>query len=384
MEDGSRTKSVKVTLLAWSRESGGAERQFVNLACGLRRRGHDVLVVVFFPNRYVESALRAADTPYRVLGVRGRWDAYRYFVRFLAEVLNRDQEIVYAFLQAPNLLTVPVKLLHRKTSVVWGIRTSDLRTRSSTLSGLVTWLERRLSPVADLVIANSFHGRDDAIALGFDRTAVTVIHNGIDTEAFRPDPDAGAKLRAEWGIAAGERIVGLVGRFETKKDHDTFLRAAAFAAREHAELRFVCVGERPASARPDLEAQARILGLADRVIWAGFRQDMPAVYGALDVATLTSSFGEGFPNVVAEAMACGLPCVVTDVGDAALIVGDLGWVVQPRSPRALADAWSAALAQERNSGIRDRRRRRIEENYSLERMIDRTEQSLAALIGRQP
>jgi glycosyltransferase involved in cell wall biosynthesis len=110
---------------------------------------------------------------------------------------------------------------------------------------------------------------------------------------------------------------------------------------------------------------------------------MPAVYGALDVATLTSSFGEGFPNVVAEAMACGLPCVVTNVGDAALILGDLGWVVPPRSPSALAKAWSAALAQERRPEIRRRRRRRIEENYSLERMIDETEQSLAGLLERQ-
>jgi glycosyltransferase involved in cell wall biosynthesis len=383
VEGRRRTKPVKVTLLAWSREWGGAERQLVNLACGLRRRGHDVLVVVFFPNRYVESALRETDTPYRVVGVRGRWDAYRYLVHFLAAVLNRDHEVVYAFLQVPNLLTVPVKLLHRETRVVWGIRTSDFRTRSNTLSGLATWLESRLSLVADLVVANSFHGRDDAIALGFDRTAITVIHNGIDTEAFRPDPDAGAKIRSEWGIAAGERIVGLVGRFETKKDHGTFLRAAAIAALEHADLRFVCVGDRPAAARRGLEAQARMLGLADRIIWAGFRQDMPAVYGALDVATLTSSFGEGFPNVVAEAMACGLPCVVTNVGDAALILGDLGWVVPPRSPSALAKAWSAALAQERRPEIRRRRRRRIEENYSLERMIDETEQSLAGLLERQ-
>ena len=374
---------MKVTLLAWSREYGGAERQLVNLARGLRRRGHDVLVFVFFPNVYVESALREADTAYRVLGVRGRWDAYRYVVRFLAEVLNRDQEVVYAFLQVPNLLTALVKLFDRKTRVVWGIRTSDLHARSDTLSGVATWLESRLSPVADLVVANSFRGRDDAIAIGFDRAAIRVIHNGIDTEAFRPDPDAGAKIRTEWGVAADEKLVGLVGRFETKKDYGTFLRAAALAALAQADLRFVCVGGRSAASRGSLLAEARRLGLADRVIWVDFRQDMPAVYGALDVATLTSSRGEGFPNIVAEAMACGLPCVVTNVGDAALIVGDLGWIVPPRNPRALADAWIAALAQERHPEIPARRRRRIEENYNLDLMIDRTEQSLAALLERQ-
>jgi glycosyltransferase involved in cell wall biosynthesis len=371
---------VKITLLAWSRELGGAERQIVNLASGLRRRGHDVLVVVFFPNRHVEAALRDTDTPYRVLGVRGRWDAPRFLVGFLGEARKRDDDVVYAFLQAPNLLTVPLRLFRRKSKLVWGIRTSDLRVSTSAVSGLATWLESRLSRVAALVVANSFRGRDDAIELGFDRANLTVIHNGIDTEEFRPATDAGAKLRAEWGIAAGEKVVGLVARYEAKKDHGAFLRAAAIAARQQAALRFVCVGDAPAADRPDLEALARSLGLEDRIVWAGFRHDLSAVYGALDVATLTSSYGEGFPNVVAEAMACGVPCVATDVGDAAFILGGLGWVVPPRDPRALADAWMAALAQEPASDLRTRRRRRIEESFNLDGMIDRTERALLALL----
>lgn len=373
---------MKISLLAWSRELGGAERQIVNLASGLRRRGHDVLVVVFFPNRHVESALRDTDTPYRVLGVRGRWDAPRFLVRFVAEARKRDDDVVYAFLQAPNLLTVPLKLFRRKSKLVWGIRTSDLRTRTSAVSGLATWLESRLSRVAALGIANSFRGRDDAIELGFDRAKLTVIHNGIDTEEFRPATDAGAKLRAEWGIAAADKVVGLVARYEAKKDHRTFLHAAAIAAREQAALRFVCVGDWPAADRPGLEALARRLGLDDRIVWAGFRRDLSAVYSALDVATLTSSYGEGFPNVVAEATACGVPCVATDVGDAAFNLGDLGRVVPPRNPRALADAWIAALAQEPAPGMRSPRRRRIEENFNLDVMIDRTEQALLALLER--
>jgi len=177
-------------------------------------------------------------------------------------------------------------------------------------------------------------------------------------------------------------VIGLVGRFDAKKDHGTFLHAAAIAARERDALRFVCVGDGPAADRRGLEALAQGLGLGDRVVWVGFRRDMSAVYGALDVATLTSSFGEGFPNVVAEAMACGVPCVATDVGDAAFILGDLGRVVPPRNPRALADRWMAALARESTAGIRSQGRRRIEENFGLELMIDRTEHALAALLER--
>jgi glycosyltransferase involved in cell wall biosynthesis len=372
---------MNVTLLAWSRESGGAERQLVNLAGGLSRCGHNVQVVVFFPNPYVEAALQEAGVSYGVLGVRGRWDAGRYIVRLMRQLSGSRPDVMYAYLQAPNLLSLPLKLLHRKTKLVWGIRMSDLSSSANALGAFATWVEGRLSPVASLVIANSFRGREDAIALGFDPDATVVIQNGIDTGTFRPDPDGGTRIRAAWGIAAGEPVIGLVGRLEAMKDHGTFLRATAIASARRPDLRFVCVGDGAQLARNRLEAQAHTLGVADRLIWMGFCRDMPAVYSALDVATLSSAFGEGFPNAVAEAMACGLPCVATDVGDTARILGDLGRVVPPENPEALASGWLEALEQDGDPELRSRRRRRIEDEYGLERMIDRTEQALLALLG---
>lgn len=372
---------MNVTLLAWSREWGGAERQLANLAGGLTRFGHDVRVVVFFPNPHVEAALREAGAWYSVLGVRGRWDAGRYVVRLLAEMSKARHDVVYAQLQAPNLLTVPLKLLHRKAKVVWGIRTSDLAASAGPLGALATWVESRLSPAASLVIANSTRGREDAIALGYDRDAVLVIHNGIDTATFRPDPEGRSRVRARWGITPGERVIGLVGRLDAMKDHGTFLRASAIAAASRPDLRFVCVGDGPRVARIRLEALARSLGVSDRLVWAGLRRDMPAVYTALDVATLSSAFGEGFPNAVAEAMACGLPCVATDVGDTSTIVGELGWVVPPRNPDALAAGWLEALDEESDSELRARRRQRIEDNFGLDQMISRTDEALVGLLG---
>jgi len=371
---------MKVTLLAWSRESGGAERQFVNLARGLKRRGHDVLVIVFFANRYVETPLREAGVPCRVLNVRGRWDIGRYFFRFLAVMLKNDHQVVYSFLQAPNLLTIPFKLLRRNAKIVWGIRNSDLGIRSSVLGGFATWLETRLSFRADLVIANSFKGGSDAVALRFDQSVVVVIQNGIDTGLFRPDPVAGAQLRTEWGTGPDRRVIGLVGRFEARKGHEDFLLAAAIAARQREDLVFVCVGDGLPAELALLKDRARALGLSNQVLWPGFSWNMPGVYGGLDVLTLSSAFGEGFPNVVAEALACGLPCVTTDVGDAARIVGDLGWVVPARAPQALAAAWLKALEEPPDSGKRLLRRQMVVENYSFESMIERTELALQALL----
>jgi glycosyltransferase involved in cell wall biosynthesis len=372
---------MKVTLLAWSRESGGAERQLVNLARGLHSRAHDVLVIVFFPNAYVEDLLRAAGTPFRVLGVRGRWDAARYLVRFLSQCVKRDHDVVYAFLQVPNLLTVPLRLFQKNTKLVWGIRSSSLNMQTTALGRLITGWERRLSGIADLVIANSYRGRSDAIASGFNPGSIRVIHNGIDTELFRPDPAGGAGIRSDLGIGDDTPVIGLVGRLAAKKDHATFLQAAKIILRKHPGLYFMCVGEAPEPARSRIESQARSLGLEHRLIWAGFQQNMPAVYGALSIVTLTSSRGEGFPNAIAEAMACGVPCVVTDVADTPIIVGELGWVVPPGDPQALADSWLEALAEKQDPEVQLSRRRRIEDNFSLDRMVDQTEEALTRLIG---
>jgi len=168
---------------------------------------------------------------------------------------------------------------------------------------------------------------------------MTVIPNGIDTEHFKPDPMARKLIRAEWGVADNEILIGLVARLDPMKDHSTFLRAATMLAQERPDVRFVCVGDGAEPYKSEVRRLATELALGDRLIWAGARHDMPAVWNALDLAVSSSSYGEGFSNTIAEAMACGVPCVVTDVGDSALIVGDAGIIVQPSMPAALCEGF---------------------------------------------
>lgn len=173
---------------------------------------------------------------------------------------------------------------------------------------------------------------------------MVVIPNGIDTERFHTDAEAGRQLRHAWGVEDDEILIGLVGRLDPMKDHPTFLHAAALLAQEVPAVRFVCVGSGSAAYQRELQALAAELDLADRVIWAGPASDMRAVYGALQIATSASAYGEGFANVLGEAMACGVPCVTTDVGDSARIVADTGAVVPPRAPLALVSAWQELIA----------------------------------------
>jgi glycosyltransferase involved in cell wall biosynthesis len=175
--------------------------------------------------------------------------------------------------------------------------------------------------------------------------------------------------------------VGVVARLDPMKDHETFLRAAALVHAARPDVRFVCVGDGQPGYRRRLLECSRELGLESVVRWTGTDRRITAVMSAIDVLCSSSAFGEGFSNVVGEAMACGTPCVVTDVGDSARIVGDTGPVVPPRSPERLASALLSVLAIDGNAR-RERgvsARRRVEDRFSVGAMCASTR---AALAGR--
>ena len=202
--------------------------------------------------------------------------------------------------------------------------------------------ERRLSGWTDLIIANSHAGAREAIEAGLDSQRLLVIENGVRTDSFRPDAAARARTRAQWGLS-GFDVIGMVARLDPQKDYETFLRAAALFVAGPTRTHFICVGDGPIEYRRCLERRADELGLADSVTFTGTLLDMPAVYNALDVATLVVSMGEGTSNAIVEAMACGVRCVVTDSGDLARCVGNTGIVLPKGDPEELASAWRRML-----------------------------------------
>ena len=290
---------------------------------------------------------------------------------------------MYAFLDIANLYALAGGRLGG-ARVVFGVRSSFMDfSRYDRSEGAVWRLAALASRAADLVVYNSHAGRDHGVSRGFSRKSGVVIPNGIDVVRFRGDVEGGRRLRGEWGIETGTPLIGLVGRLDPMKDHPTFLRAAALARQAFPDVRFVCVGEGPLAYAGELRALAVQLGLAGELVWAGARRDMPAVYGALDVLALSSCWGEGFPNVVGEAMACGVPCVVTDVGDAARIVGPEGIVVPPGDARGLADGFCRLLAAPPGGrAARSARcRARIVREFPLAAMAEATARALARLAG---
>jgi len=203
-------------------------------------------------------------------------------------------------------------------------------------------------------------------AVGYARDRFIVIPNGVDVDTFQSDPRARAEVRDELDIAPDALLVGLVARFATEKDHRSFVAAAGLTLERVPDARFVLVGDSVDDTNIELLGWLEDAGALGATILLGRRDDVPRLVASFDVAAL-SSITEAFPNVLGEAMAAEVPCVTTDVGDAALIVGDTGLVVPARDPESLAHALIELLempvATRRALGAAARRR--VEDRFSL-------------------
>ena len=370
---------MKVLILQRALDQGGAERQLVTLAGGLVQRGHDVVVVTFY-NGDLDAHLHATGARHIALGKRHRWDVAGFMLR-LAKTLRAERpDVCLSYLGFTNSLLSLLRLAHGG-GVAWSVSASDIPAANyQWINRADAWIESRLRRTPDIIISNSYAGREDALRRGFPDSKTIVIVNGIDTDYFAPDPVGAARVRAEWGVAPEELLVGRVGRLDLQKDYPSFLRAAAQLSGAHPQLRFVIVGRDVHGNEAQLRALASELGLSDRLIWGGMRDDMPAVYSAMDLQVSSSQFGEGTPNVVSEGMACGTPCVVTDVGDSARTAGPLGVVVPKGDSAALADGISTMVTRIVNDQVDPAALRQfVLDHFDLEKLLVETERALQSV-----
>ncbi len=377
---------MRLLLLAYSLDPGGAERQFVNLAKALAEKGVDVHIATFYGGGRLEREVASFDGIRLVsLGKSGRRDFARFGWRMRRYVGQHHFDIVYSFLSGPNVVALLARTLRTRPRIIWGVRASPLD--YSHYEQTVRWVERAerlLSPLTDRIVVNSRAGLKDWLKSGYPEAKLTHIPNGIDTQRFIPDPNAYDSVRQEIGVPVSTPLIGLVGRSDPRKDHKTFLEGAAALRRRIPETHFLCIGRTAAHREPyaqELRLYESQFGLTPFVHWLGDRTDVPRLMASLNVLTSSSAFGEGFPNVVAEGMACGAPCVVTDVGDSAYIVGDTGTILPPRDPEALADGWAKILAlpRDRQREMGKRARARVEQFFSVDRMAEETLRVLQAV-----
>ena len=375
-------KPLKVDFLIRSLGQGGAERQLMILASGLAQRGHQVRILTFYGGGHYETEARSRGLNIINLQKKGRWDLIPFLLRLALAWQGYQPDLIHSYMSEANLVSTLLQPWHRRP-LVWGLRASqaDL-SQYDWLARATAWLEGQGSGWADLTIANSEAGRVHALARGFSASRLSVVDNGFECAQWIRDPEAGRAFRSAHGLPLDQPILGLVGRVDPAKGHAVFLQAAARLSRTHPRVHYLLVGEDPWSQRDRMKAFGASLGIDAKVHWLPGQRDMVAVYSALD-GLVSASLSEGFPNVLAEAMACGLRPVTTAVGDSARVVRPCGWVVPPGDAGALAagmDTWLEAWESRRAWPGPDPRAH-IEGAFGVDRLVIRTE---ARLQGVQP
>lgn len=358
---------------------GGAERQFALLAGELVKKGHDVCFVTLTDTGDSPEYLRLLGEAERRILFKRRYPGPLRFVQFSRGwrafrrlIREFKPDVVYSALEWTNWIAArAVSSIANPPAFIAGMRIDTWEL------GGVPW--RRRYPTTclakhasrlpiDALIANSNRGLKTAQKIGFKATVSRVVWNGIDSETFTYDETSGVAFRQSCGIPGDSVLVGHVGRLDPQKDHPCLFQAFSLILANRPSARLLCVGSGTDEYAIKLRALASKLNISDALTWCSHVDDMPSVYSAMD-CYVQSSIAEGFPNVLAEAMSCGVPSVATKVGESALLLEDVGQTVPHGDPTALADGIEAALTQSKPSM---KSRERISSSFSVDIMVEQT------------
>ena len=337
--------SVKILHAITTLDVGGAENMLVRLLeAGTRDEFEPSILSLMDPDSCPGETLVAQATSLRVplftLGLaQGDWRVAALWR--LARILRTaSPELLQGWMYHGNLTaTIGSWLLPRRPPVLWNVRHSlhDLALEKP-LTRLIIRLSSRLSRLPQAIIYNSRVSAAQHARLGFDASRAVVIPNGFNGTQFRPQPEAGARLRRDLGIDPARTVIGLIARDHPMKDPGNLIRAVALLQARGRAVHLVIIGRGMDASNQQLGALVRESGIGSQISLLGERTDVPAWVAGFDVAALSSAWGEGFPNVLGEAMASGVPCVATDVGDCGWVVGPHGIIVPPRQSEAMANA----------------------------------------------
>jgi glycosyltransferase involved in cell wall biosynthesis len=360
---------VKVTHVITGLDTGGAETMLYRLLLHTDRAAYESEVISMTDIGAVGEKIRALGVPIRALGMRRGVPNPLGVLRLARWLSQYSPDVVQSWMYQADLVSGLAARLAGGMPVAWGIHNAYLEPRSVKRIKLWTvraciwssgWLPSR-------IVCCSEASREVHARLGYPQKKMIVVPNGADLAAFRPDPEARQSVCEELGLRVETPLIGLVARFDLPKDHRTFVQAAGLLHTRVPEAHFILCGDSITRENPQLTEWIDAARVRSRCHLLGRRLDMPRLSAALDVATSSSSFSEAWPLAVGEAMACGVPCAVTDVGDSSVIVGDTGRVVPPKNPQALADAWHGllTLGPDERARLGQAARRRMEEHFDL-------------------
>ena len=356
---------------------GGAEVMLAKLLAAIDPGRFNHFVLSLKNKGPIGTQIEKQDIPVYELNLHRPFLGIRALSKLPVILSQQRPDLIQGWMYHGNLAASLFRFLKVcNRPVIWNIRQSlnSLR-QEKPLTHMAIRAGALFSGSAAGIICNSHVSADQHAAMGYYDGKVRIIPNGFDLRRFRPNIQIRQKLRSELKVPENGILVGMIARYHPMKDHVNFLKAASLIAKQRSNVRFLILGRDVDKSASGLIRVVDALGLTGRVTFLGERPDVESFYAALDIASL-SSRGEGFPNVIGEAMACCTPCVVTDVGDCRRLVGKTGIVVPAKDPEALQNGWERLInkGQVERAKLGMAARRRILENFEISKIAGQYEE----------
>lgn len=365
--------------------TGGAEMMLYKLLSKINRTKFDVSVISLTDVGPIGKKIEELGIPVMGLGMK-RGIPNPFFLFKLAKILKREKpDILQTWMYHADLMGLLAGRFAEVKNIVWGIHHSNLDPKSNKRMTLkVVKMCAILSKYPNKIICCSDSSLKVHSQVGYSKDRIVVIPNGFDIKKFSPDSQANAMLKCHLSIPNDSILVGLIARWDSLKDHHNFIQAAKIVAAYLPKVRFILCGDNIDTSNHLLVQWIKDTGVEKSFYLLGRREDINVIMSALDLLVLSSK-GEAFPNVLGEAMACEVPCVTTDVGDSAYIVGDTGFVVPPKDPKALADAIIRYfnLSVEERKQMGKRARKRVENHFALDLVVEKYESIYQSLLSEK-
>lgn len=381
-------KKIVVVHIISGLSTGGAEMMLYKLLLHNKDLNFSSVVISLTDKGNVGKKIEALGVPVYNLGLKQNlFDIIKFFK--LQLLVNKyEPDIIQGWMYHGNLFAQLCSWFNMRAKCLWNIRGSHYvlkKVKKST--AFVIWLGAKLSFAPKKIINNSKHSAEKhEEILGYKNNKTIVIPNGFDTELFKPSGYYRHKFREEMNFTDKDILIGLIGRYNTVKGYDLFIEAANRLVNKkifNKCIKFILIGNKVEYSNELLAKPIKNYGLEQYFYLLGERENLQTIIPSLDIV-VSSSYSEGFPNVIGEAMSCGVPCVVTDVGDSKWIVGDTGIVVPSNNVEALVEGieYMLNLPKTEREKMGMAARKRIIDNFSINLIVKKYEELYKKIINQ--
>lgn len=375
---------MKIIHIITGLNTGGAEIMLYKLISHSDQNEFKIKVISLTDIGPIGDKIKLCNIPVEALGMKAGVPNPSFIFK-LASILRKEKpDLVQTWMYHADLIGGLAAKMANNVPTIWGIHHSNLDPAQN--KQMTLWTVKVCAKLSGRIPAKivccSEASKVVHNACGYNSKKLHVIPNGFDLKFFKPDSQYNESVRSELGLNSNDIIVGNVARFDPLKDHTNLVNAAAIVHRQHPKVHFLLCGEGINDSNNQLFENIKNAGVENVFHLLGRRSDIPRLTASFDIACL-SSCGEGFPNVVGEAMACEVPCVVTNVGDSASIVDDTGLVVPPHDAGQLADALIKMIdmGEEKRRKLGIKARQRVITHYSIRHIVQQYEDLYKSVIS---